>query len=160
LHRDLKAANLLINNQGSLQIADFGLARPYSTTNPGWDARGEAAEWDVLKGGVERGGGGARYTNCVVTRWYRPPELLMGDARYGCAIDLWGVGCIMGEMWTRRPILCGSSDADQLDKVWELCGTPDDDIWPGWRELPGMDGVKPGFRTKMTSRVKTFFSTQ
>ncbi|KAG9092432.1 serine/threonine protein kinase, CMGC, CDC2/CDK sub [Ceratobasidium sp. UAMH 11750] len=160
LHRDLKAANLLINNNGSLQIADFGLARPYSTSNPGWDARGDAAEWDALKGGVERGGGGARYTNCVVTRWYRPPELLMGEARYGCAIDLWGVGCIMGEMWTRRPILCGNSDADQLEKIWELCGTPDDVIWPGWRELPGMDGVKPGFRTKLTSRVKQFFAAQ
>ncbi|CAE6479739.1 unnamed protein product [Rhizoctonia solani] len=153
LHRDLKAANLLINNQGSLQIADFGLARPYSTSNPGWDPRVSELPWDPSKGGPERGGGGARYTNCVVTRWYRPPELLMGEAHYGCAIDMWGVGCIMGEMWTRRPILCGSSDSDQLDKIWELCGTPDEASWPGWRELPAV----PPIEQKLPNRVKLFF---
>ncbi|KAB5588194.1 hypothetical protein CTheo_8365 [Ceratobasidium theobromae] len=158
LHRDLKAANLLINNQGCLQIADFGLARPYSTSNPGWDPRQPEGPWDPLKGGPERGGGGARYTNCVVTRWYRPPELLMGDARYGCAIDMWGVGCIMGEMWTRRPILCGTSDLDQLEKIWDLCGTPDD-TWPGWRDLPGIDGQKPDIPRRTVSRLRQFFAT-
>ncbi|KAH7332814.1 kinase-like domain-containing protein [Rhizoctonia solani] len=153
LHRDLKAANLLINNSGSLQIADFGLARPYSSSNPGWDPRVSEVPWDASKGGPERGGGGARYTNCVVTRWYRPPELLMGEAHYGCAIDMWGVGCIMGEMWTRRPILCGSSDADQLDKIWDLCGTPDESTWPGWRDLPSV----PPIERKLPNRVKAFF---
>ncbi|CAE6502695.1 unnamed protein product, partial [Rhizoctonia solani] len=153
LHRDLKAANLLINNSGSLQIADFGLARPYSSSNPGWDPRVPEVRWDTTKGGPERGGGGARYTNCVVTRWYRPPELLMGEAHYGCAIDMWGVGCIMGEMWTRRPILCGSSDADQLDKIWNLCGTPDETTWPGWRDLPSV----PPIELKLANRVKAFF---
>ncbi|CAE6499987.1 unnamed protein product [Rhizoctonia solani] len=147
------SANLLINNQGSLQIADFGLARPYSSSNPGWDPRVSELPWDPSKGGPERGGGGARYTNCVVTRWYRPPELLMGEAHYGCAIDMWGVGCIMGEMWTRRPILCGSSDADQLDKIWDLCGTPDDSSWPGWRDLPSV----PSIERKLPNRVKAFF---
>lgn len=129
---------------------------------PGWDPRNDTTEgpWDKLKGGPLKGGGGARYTNCVVTRWYRPPELLMGEARYGCAIDMWGVGCIMGEMWTRRPILCGSSDADQLEKIWELCGTPDEEVWPGWRELPGMDGVKPEIGRKLANRVRQFFSSR
>jgi serine/threonine-protein kinase BUR1 len=78
LHRDMKAANLLISNKGILQIADFGLARHY--------------DGEVPKPG--RGGGEGRrdYTSLVVTRWYRPPELLMHLKRYTTAIDMWGVG--------------------------------------------------------------------
>ena len=78
LHRDMKAANLLINNKGILQIADFGLARHYDEPVP-------------VAG---RGGGEARrdYTTLVVTRWYRPPELLLHLRKYTTAIDLWGVG--------------------------------------------------------------------
>jgi serine/threonine-protein kinase BUR1 len=75
------AANLLIDNRGVLRIADFGLARIFEEPVP-------------VAGG---GGGHARrdYTNCVVTRWYRPPELLLGEKRYTTAIDLWGVGCVL-----------------------------------------------------------------
>ena len=81
LHRDMKAANLLINNKGILQIADFGLARHY--------------EGDVPK--PKKGGGEAvrDYTSLVVTRWYRPPELLMNLRSYTTAIDMWGVGYVM-----------------------------------------------------------------
>ncbi len=81
LHRDMKAANLLINNKGVLQIADFGLARHYDEPVP--------------KPGC--GGGEARrdYTTLVVTRWYRPPELLMHLRKYTTAIDLWGVGYVV-----------------------------------------------------------------
>ena len=68
MHRDMKTANILIDNKGNLQIADFGLARAFHKTV------------------------GVQYTNCVVTRWYRPPELLLGETRYGPAIDIWGVG--------------------------------------------------------------------
>lgn len=78
LHRDIKAANLLINNRGILQIADFGLARHYSEHPP-------------ISG--KGGGKGHRpYTGLVVTRWYRPPELLLGLREYTTAIDVWGVG--------------------------------------------------------------------
>jgi serine/threonine-protein kinase BUR1 len=78
LHRDMKAANLLISNKGILQIADFGLARHYEGAVP------------VPGNG---GGEGQRdYTSLVVTRWYRPPELLLQLKRYTTAIDLWGVG--------------------------------------------------------------------
>lgn len=68
LHRDMKSANILMNNRGELKIADFGLARPAMEHRHGY------------------------YTGGVVTRWYRPPELLLGATRYGRSIDMWGVG--------------------------------------------------------------------
>ena len=80
LHRDMKAANLLINNQGILQIADFGLARHYDGSIP--------------KPGGGGGEGKREYTSLVVTRWYRPPELLLHLKKYTTAIDMWGVGYV------------------------------------------------------------------
>jgi len=74
----MKAANLLIDNRGILQIADFGLARKYDESPPVPSRGGGIASRD--------------YTQCVVTRWYRPPELLLGERKYTTAIDLWGVG--------------------------------------------------------------------
>lgn len=80
LHRDMKAANLLISNDGSLKIADFGLARSFDATMPNRSG-------DGTQRGRER-----KYTNCVVTRWYRPPELLLGARQYGGEVDIWGIG--------------------------------------------------------------------
>ncbi|KAJ9628644.1 serine/threonine protein kinase, CMGC, CDC2/CDK sub [Taxawa tesnikishii (nom. ined.)] len=127
LHRDMKAANILINNRGILQIADFGLARHYEgmTPQPG------------------RGNGDAvrDYTALVVTRWYRPPELLLSLRRYTPAIDMWGAGCVFAEMYERRPILEGKSDLSQAQIIFELVGSPNDQSMPGWQELPGCEGV-------------------
>ena len=72
----MKAANLLISNTGSLRIADFGLARVFDS--------------NASRGGTKE----RRYTNCVVTRWYRPPELLLGARQYGGEIDIWGIGSV------------------------------------------------------------------
>jgi serine/threonine-protein kinase BUR1 len=95
LHRDMKAANLLINNKGILQIADFGLARHYEGETP--------------KSGNGTGEGKREYTGLVVTRWYRPPELLLLLKRYTTAIDVWGVG--YGPfLVTEKPFTC----ADRL----------------------------------------------
>jgi cyclin-dependent kinase 9 len=80
LHRDMKAANILITKNGVLKLADFGLARAISTSNKSH---------------------ANRYTNRVVTLWYRPPELLLGERNYGSPVDLWGAGCIMAEVLTR-----------------------------------------------------------
>ncbi|KAI9887776.1 MAG: serine/threonine protein kinase, CMGC, CDC2/CDK sub [Watsoniomyces obsoletus] len=128
LHRDMKAANLLISNRGILQIADFGLARHYEgpTPEPG------------------KGNGEAKrdYTGLVVTRWYRSPELLMQLRHYTPAIDMWGVGCVFAEMFDRKAILAGTSDLNQLNMIFHLVGSPTEDNMPGWSDLPGCEGVK------------------
>lgn len=68
-------------------------------------------------------GNANRYTNRVVTLWYRPPELLLGERNYGPAIDQWGAGCIMAEMWTRSPIMQGNTEQHQLQLISQLCGS-------------------------------------
>ncbi|KDE03944.1 CMGC/CDK protein kinase [Microbotryum lychnidis-dioicae p1A1 Lamole] len=119
LHRDMKAANLLISNKGHLMIADFGLARS-------------------LRKEVNTKG----YTNCVVTRWYRPPELLLGQTQYHTAVDMWGVGCVLAEMFHKRPIFPGDSDTNQIVLIAKWCGAPSERSMPGFNELPGCEGVK------------------
>ena len=128
LHRDMKAANILINNKGILQIADFGLARPYDDAPP--------------SPGCGGGEGSRSYTTLVVTRWYRPPELLLQLRRYTTAIDMWGVGCVFGEMFKGRPILPGNSDLNQVQMIFDLVGAPTEENMPGWRSLPGCEGVR------------------
>jgi cyclin-dependent kinase 9 len=108
IHRDMKAANILITRQGILKLADFGLARAISVNKPGQPNR---------------------YTNRVVTLWYRPPELLLGERNYGPAVDMWGAGCIMAEMWTRVPILQGNTEQHQITLIAQLCGSITTEVW-------------------------------
>lgn len=72
----------------------------------------------------------SRFTNRVVTLWYRPPELLLGERNYGPPVDIWGIGCIMAEMWTRYPILRGNSEGVQLRLISQLCGSITPEVWP------------------------------
>ena len=110
----MKAANVLITKTGILKLADFGLARAFSATKNGQPNR---------------------YTNRVVTLWYRPPELLLGDRNYGPPVDLWGAGCIMAEMWTRSPIMQGSTEQQQLTLISQLCGSITPEVWPSVTDL-------------------------
>lgn len=114
LHRDLKPANILITTSGVVKLADFGLARELSANKNG----------QVNK-----------YTNPVVTLWYRPPELLLGERNYGPAVDFWSLGCIMAEMWTRSPILRGHTEQEQLKLISALCGSITPEVWPGVQSL-------------------------
>nr|USW07778.1 Cell division control protein 2 [Crypthecodinium cohnii] len=111
LHRDLKPQNLLISADGRLKLADFGLARAF-----GIPVRA--------------------YSHEVVTLWYRPPDVLMGNKKYSTPLDLWSVGCIFAECATGRPLFTGSAEADQLQKIFEVVGTPSPALWPKVVELP------------------------
>lgn len=126
LHRDIKAANLLIDNKGCVKIADFGLARRYFDAPP------------TVLGSGERHSS-RRYTSMVVTRWYRAPELILGDSHYTTAIDMWGVGCIFGEMFRHKPILQGKSDIDQGHRIFSLIGPPNEYSMPGCTNLSGFN---------------------
>lgn len=134
LHRDMKAANILITKEGVLKLADFGLARAIS----------------VAKNN--------RYTNRVVTLWYRPPELLLGERNYGPPVDMWGAGCIMAEMWTRSPIMQGGSEAHQLMLIGQLCGSISPEVWPGVEklELYNKMELKKDLKRRVKDRLKQY----
>lgn len=117
LHRDIKTANILLDNFGIVKIADFGLARLYHGNPP----KNENSP---------PGGGKYDYTGLVVTRWYRPPELLLGDRKYTTAVDIWGIGCVFGELFTKKPILEGKSDIHQAELIFKLLGSPTIENFP------------------------------
>lgn len=94
LHRDLKPQNLLINSTDVLKLADFGLARGFGVP---------------VK----------NYTDEVVTLWYRPPDVLMGSKTYSTSVDLWSIGCIFAEMVTKKPLFPGTSNEDELAKIFK-----------------------------------------
>uniref|UniRef100_A0A2I3LUL7 Cyclin-dependent kinase 7 n=1 Tax=Papio anubis TaxID=9555 RepID=A0A2I3LUL7_PAPAN len=108
---DLKPNNLLLDENGVLKLADFGLAKSFGSPN-------------------------RAYTHQVVTRWYRAPELLFGARMYGVGVDMWAVGCILAELLLRVPFLPGDSDLDQLTRIFETLGTPTEEQWPDMCSLP------------------------
>ncbi|XP_045665772.1 cyclin-dependent kinase 7 isoform X6 [Ursus americanus] len=121
LHRDLKPNNLLLDENGVLKLADFGLAKSFGSPN-------------------------RAYTHQVVTRWYRAPELLFGARMYGVGVDMWAVGCILAELLLRVPFLPGDSDLDQLTRIFETLGTPTEEQWPALKTkyFSNRPGPTPG----------------
>ncbi|KAI1705676.1 protein kinase domain-containing protein [Ditylenchus destructor] len=119
MHRDLKCSNILINNRGQLKLADFGLARFYHENHQ------------------------RLYTNRVITLWYRPPELLLGEERYGPAVDVWSVGCILAELFVKKPIFQGNTEYTQLELISQVCGTPCPANWADVECLPQYEVLRP-----------------
>ncbi|KAM6401176.1 cyclin-dependent kinase-like 2 isoform 1-T1 [Pluvialis apricaria] len=97
IHRDIKPENILVSQSGVIKLCDFGFARTLA-------ASGEA------------------YTDYVATRWYRAPELLVGDTKYGKAVDVWAIGALITEMLTGEPLFPGDSDIDQLYHITKCLG--------------------------------------
>lgn len=97
MHRDLKPENILIFNE-TCKLSDFGLAKKL---------------------------GSPRNTDYISTRWYRAPEILLHCPSYTCSVDIFAMGCIIAEIFLRRPLFPGSNEDDQLDKITEVLGTPD-----------------------------------
>jgi cell division cycle 2-like protein len=79
---------------------------------------------------------GYRYTQEVVTLWYRAPELLLGETDYSTAIDVWSMGCIFGEIIGRKPLFPGEGESDQVSKIAKLLGAPSESNWPEFSKLP------------------------
>jgi len=111
LHRDIKPPNVLVDFNGNCVLTDFGLARSIGSPNK-------------------------ELTTGVVTRWYRPPEILFGSRFYGEKVDVWSLGCIFAELILRRPLFQGTSDIDQLSKIFGIRGTPTKKNWPDITKLP------------------------
>uniref|UniRef100_A0A3B3YBY8 Cyclin-dependent kinase-like 2 n=1 Tax=Poecilia mexicana TaxID=48701 RepID=A0A3B3YBY8_9TELE len=91
VHRDIKPENILISQEGVVKLCDFGFARTIASPSEG-----------------------VVYTDYVATRWYRAPELLVGDIKYGKPVDVWALGCVLIEMLTAHPLFPGDSDLDQI----------------------------------------------
>ncbi|CAF3895220.1 unnamed protein product, partial [Rotaria sp. Silwood2] len=98
LHRDLKPTNIGIDRNSNITILDFGLARVAST---------------------------GCHTDYVATRWWRAPEIYLNETKYDEKVDIWSIGCIMAELILRRPLCPGETTTDQLNRIFDITGTPD-----------------------------------
>lgn len=103
LHRDLKPSNVLLNSECLAKVCDLGLARSIA---------------------VKEEGTAPVLTEYVATRWYRAPEILLGSQKYTKGVDMWSLGCILGELLLGKPIFPGTSTLNQLDRILELTGRP------------------------------------
>lgn len=137
LHRDLKPQNMLVDKEGHIKLADFGLSRSFSLPT-------------------------RTYTHEVVTMWYRAPELLLGAKMYCTGIDIWSLGCIMAEMvckiikcnissilfvlilqLLKKALFPGDSEIDQLYKIFKILGTPTEKDWEGVSKFTNYNSAFP-----------------
>ncbi|CAH8841673.1 unnamed protein product [Trichobilharzia szidati] len=124
IHRDIKPENILINKANEVKLCDFGFAR---FLNPGGE-----------------------YTDYVATRWYRSPELLVGDTQYGPPVDVWAIGCVFAEMLLGCPLWPGSSDLDQLYLITKNLG----DLYPRHRQIFEQSKYFSGIQVPSSSSVE------
>ena len=131
IHRDVKSENILINTDGCLKFADFGLAR--DLIKPVFDDK--TGKYHLPS-----------YTKKVVTPYYRPPEVCLLEPHYDEKVDVWSTGCVFAELIIRRPLFRGTSDLDQLNCILKTllpneASFPSQEDWPEFRTL--LDKVYP-----------------
>ncbi|CAD2089343.1 cdc2-related protein kinase 3, putative [Plasmodium vinckei lentum] len=112
IHRDIKIANLLMDANGTLKLADFGLARYHI---------------DSLASNM---------TNRVITLWYRPPELLLGSENYSSSVDMWSCGCVLAELLTSNPLFTADNESDILKTIVNKIGLPNNNDYKFLKRLP------------------------
>jgi len=110
VHRDMKPANLLLNAECLMKVADFGLARSL-----------------VGDGEIDSSGASPAMTDYVATRWYRAPEILVASSKYGTPVDLWSLGCIFAEMLGGTPAFTGKTTLNQIEKIVLFLGLPSEE---------------------------------
>jgi protein kinase len=126
-HRDLKPENILEHN-GVVKIADFGLARNFTDEPP--------------------------FTDYVSTRWYRAPEILLGSKQYDKSVDMFALGCIFAELVMRFPLFPGKNEADQLNKILKMLGTPSQKTSPTIFHLAKKANISlPNFERQSLSSI-------
>lgn len=132
IHRDLKCENILVSNRGELKIADLGSSRRTIDKNSC-----------------------AKYTLKVVTRYYRAPELFAGAETYTCTIDVWSAGVIVAEMVHRDFLFPGESDLHTLQLIFELVGTPNQNLWKS--KFTPDKKLDNTFRHKFPNQTRDFY---
>lgn len=139
IHRDIKSANILLNNNGVVKLGDFGLARticPLPQRNK-------------------------LYSGNVVTIWYRPPELLLGMKNYDLKVDMWSIGCVFAELLMGEPIFKGNNEKEQVQEIFTICGSPNENTWPGISLFPSYEYLMPrntfdnNLKLSITSKSKS-----
>lgn len=130
---DALGSNILVGHDGKLKLADFGLARFKTPAK--------------------------HYTNNVVTRWYRSPELILGSESYSEAIDIWACGCILAEFMHRGPLFPGNDEREMASRVFQLLGTPTEQSWPGVSNLKLYDVYIPTMQYVARSSLRQHFHT-
>ncbi|VDI57940.1 extracellular signal-regulated kinase 2-like isoform X1 [Mytilus edulis] len=106
IHRDHKPSNILLDSECVVKVCDFGLARSLSQI------------------GIDAETGDPNLTEYVATRWYRAPEILLASHRYTKGVDMWSLGCILGEMLAGKPLFPGSSTINQIEKIMTYIAEP------------------------------------